>query len=226
MSESIKLYGYWRSSASYRVRICLNLKKLSYISLPVNLLEKEHKAREFHQQNPSELLPVLVDGEVCLNQSLAIIQYLDEQYLNTPLIPQSVFLRYRALALAQDIAIEMHPLNNLRVLQYLEGSLNCDADQKVNWIHHWMHQGFSAVEEKLCRPKGLHEQNLRPIYSLGDEPCIVDACLVPQVYNAVRFGIEMSDYPTINAIVEACNQHPAFIDAMPENQSDAKLVTK
>ena len=120
--------------------------------------------------------------------------------------------------MAQDIAMEIHPLNNLRVLQYLEGTMSCDQETKIEWIHHWVNQGFTALEEKLT----LHrQQHGNCTYSVTDNPSVIDMCLVPQVYNALRFGVDMTPYPVINSIVEACNQLPAFIDAMPENQTDA-----
>ncbi|WP_375749525.1 maleylacetoacetate isomerase [Vibrio sp. HN007] len=222
MNESITLYGYWRSSAAYRVRIGLNLKQLNYESKSVHLVRNggEQHDSQYHELNASELVPVLVDGELRLNQSLAILQYLDESYPEISLIPEQTPLRYQALALAQDIAIEVHPLNNLRVLQYLEGELSCKQKDKLDWIQHWVHQGFSAIEEKLAKHRKLHGDS---VYSLADSPCIVDICLVPQVYNALRFDVDMSAYPLINAIVEACNQLPAFVHAMPENQADANV---
>ena len=172
-------------------------------------------------------MPVLVDGEVQLNQSLAILQYLDEHYLcesspDSSLIPEQTPLRYQALAMAQDIAIEIHPLNNLRVLQYLERELSCEQEAKIDWLHYWMSQGFCALEEKLSKHRQTHGDS---VYSITDSPCIVDICLVPQVYNALRFGVDMSPYPLINSIVEACNQLPAFIEAIPENQADANVLT-
>lgn len=225
MSERIKLYGYWRSSAAYRVRIGLNLKQLSYESKSVHLVRNggEQHAPQYRELNASELVPVLVDGDVQLNQSLTILQYLDESYLcesspDTLLIPEQTPLRYQALAMAQDIAMEIHPLNNLRVLQYLEGELSCDHEAKMAWLHHWMSQGFCALEDKLAKHRKVHGDS---VYSFTDSPCIVDICLVPQVYNALRFDLDMSPYPLINSIVAACNQLPAFIDAMPENQADA-----
>ena len=114
--------------------------------------------------------------------------------------------------------MEIHPLNNLRVLQYLEGKLSCDQEAKVEWIHHWVNQGFMALEEKLNQHR---QQHGNCIYSVTDSPSVVDICLVPQVYNALRFGVDMTPYPVISSIVEACNRLPAFIDAMPENQPDA-----
>ncbi|KZX59768.1 maleylacetoacetate isomerase [Vibrio sp. HI00D65] len=228
MNKKITLYSYWRSSAAYRVRIGLNLKQLSYELKLVHLVRNggEQHDPQYREINASELVPVLVDGDVQLNQSLTILQYLDESYLcesspDTLLIPEQKPLRYQALAMAQDIAMEIHPLNNLRVLQYLERELSCEQEAKMDWLHHWMSQGFHALEEKLAKHKKAHGDS---VYSLTDSPCIVDICLVPQVYNALRFGLDMSPYPLINSIVAACNQLPAFIDAMPENQADATLL--
>ncbi|WP_454440744.1 maleylacetoacetate isomerase [Vibrio bathopelagicus] len=220
MNKKVTLYGYWRSSAAYRVRIGLNLKQLNYESKSVHLVRNggEQHDPQYRELNASELVPVLVDGEVQLNQSLTILQYLDESYPNTLLIPEQTPLRYQALAMAQDIAMEIHPLNNLRVLQYLERELSCEQEAKMDWLHYWMSQGFHALEEKLAKHRKAHGDSA---YSLTDSPCIVDICLVPQVYNALRFDVDMSPYPLINSIVAACNQLPAFIDAMPENQADA-----
>lgn len=220
MNKKITLYGYWRSSAAYRVRIGLNLKKLNYESKSVHLVRNggEQHDPQYRELNASELVPVLVDGDVQLNQSLTILQYLDEIYADTLLIPEQIPLRYQALAMAQDIAMEIHPLNNLRVLQYLERELSCEQEAKMDWLHYWMSQGFRALEEKLAKHRKVHGDS---VYSLTDSPCIVDICLVPQVYNALRFDVDMSPYLLINSIVEACNQLPAFIDAMPENQADA-----
>ncbi|CAH6997292.1 putative maleylacetoacetate isomerase [Vibrio chagasii] len=227
MNKKITLYGYWRSSAAYRVRIGLNLKQLSYESKSVHLVRNggEQHDPQYRELNASELVPVLVDGDVQLNQSLTILQYLDESYLcerypDTLLIPEPSPLRYQALAMAQDIAMEIHPLNNLRVLQYLERELSCEQEAKMEWLHYWMSQGFRALEEKLAKLRKAHGDS---VYSLMDSPCIVDICLVPQVYNALRFDVDMSPYPLINSIVAACNQLPAFIDAMPENQADANV---
>ena len=225
MNKKITLYGYWRSSAAYRVRIGLNLKQVSYESKSVHLVRNggEQHDPQYRELNASELVPVLVDGDVQLNQSLTILQYLDENYLcesspDTLLIPEQTPLRYQALAMAQDIAMEIHPLNNLRVLQYLERELSCEQEAKMDWLHHWMSQGFLALEEKLAKHRKVHGDS---VYSLTDSPCIVDICLVPQVYNALRFDLDMSPYPLINSIAEACNKLPAFIGAMPENQGDA-----
>lgn len=214
MTETRILYGYWRSSAAYRVRIALNWKGLSYQQRAVHLVNhggEQHSAM-YQRLNPSELVPVLVDGEQVLNQSLAIIDYLDERYPESPLTPLNEN-RFIVKALAQDIAMEIHPLNNLRVLQYLTQDLGLDEQQKQAWVQHWIVTGFQALEQKLTPLAGR--------YSMGDAVTLVDVCLVPQVYNAVRFGVDMSAFPHLAAITDRLNQLPAFIDAQPENQPDA-----
>lgn len=215
MSERT-LYGYWRSSAAYRVRIALNLKGLAYQQKSVHLVNNggEQHSAEYQALNPSQLVPVLVDGEMVLNQSLAIIDYLDERYPDCPIIPLFGEARFAAKALAQDIAIDIHPLNNLRVLQYLTNELSVEEKQKSVWIRHWIETGFRALEHKLEGRAGQ--------YCVGDTVSLVDVCLVPQVYNAIRFGIDMTDFPLLGAIVERLNQLPAFVEAAPENQPDAQ----
>ncbi|MHC6527379.1 MULTISPECIES: maleylacetoacetate isomerase [unclassified Vibrio] len=215
MSERT-LYGYWRSSAAYRVRIALNLKGLAYQQKSVHLVNNggEQHSAEYQALNPSQLVPVLVDGEMVLNQSLAIIDYLDERYPDCPITPLFGEARFAAKALAQDIAIDIHPLNNLRVLQYLTNELSVEEKQKSVWIRHWIETGFRALEHKLEGRAGQ--------YCVGDTVSLVDVCLVPQVYNAIRFGIDMTDFPLLGAIVERLNQLPAFVEAAPENQPDAQ----
>lgn len=212
------LYGYWRSSATYRVRIALHLKKLSFEQKPVHLVNNggEQHLPNFSALNPSELVPVLVDGDICLNQSLTIIDYLDDHYPAMRLTPLSGNDKYRIRALAEDIAMDIHPLNNLRVLQYLDKELAVTAGQKQQWYQHWINTGFQALEKKLALVTGA--------YSFGDGISLVDVCLVPQVYNAERFGIDMTVFPEIIRITENLRQHPAFIAAQPENQPDAIKV--
>lgn len=214
MSERI-LYGYWRSSAAYRVRIALNLKGLSYQQRSVHLVKDggEQHSAEFQQLNPNQLVPVLVDGQVSLNQSLAIIDYLDETYPEVLLTPLDRQQRYLVKALAQDIAIDIHPLNNLRVLQYLSGSLDVTEEGKSAWYHHWLAQGFEALEKRL--------EQLSGTYSVGDEVSLVDVCLVPQVYNAKRFNLDLTRYPNIARVTTSLSQLPAFKHAAPEAQPDA-----
>lgn len=215
--SNITLYGYWRSSAAYRVRIALNLKGLEYQQKSVHLVKNggEQHASDFKSLNPSQLVPVLVDGDMQLNQSLAIADYLDEAYPTVLLTPLDRQRRYLVKALAQDIAVDIHPLNNLRVLQYLTGELSVEESDKSNWYRHWISLGFEALEQKLARTKG--------IYCVGNEVSLVDVCLVPQVYNAERFNVDLSRFPVIRELAASLRELPAFIDAAPENQPDAVL---
>ncbi|OEF08713.1 maleylacetoacetate isomerase [Vibrio genomosp. F10] len=210
------LYGYWRSSAAYRVRIALSLKQLMYQHQSIHLLNQggEQHQPEFRSLNASELVPVLKDGEVILSQSLTIIDYLDNCYSGPKLVPSAGIERYQVMALAQDIAMDIHPINNLRVLQYLERELGADAEQKKHWYRHWVSVGFSAFEQKL--KKSAKE------YCVGNTISLADVCLVPQVYNARRFDVDMAEFPKISAIDKALSDHPAFIASLPENQPDAQ----
>lgn len=211
----MKLFGYWRSSAAYRVRIALNLKNVEVESIPIHLVKSggEQHSQEYVDLNPTHLVPTLVDGELVLNQSIAIIDYLDEKFSQTPLYPNDLIEKSLVKALALDIACEIHPVNNLRVQQYLVNELNCDDQAKLDWSHYWMGTGFTAIEKKLEKTAGL--------YCFGDQVTIADLCLIPQVYNANRFKLDMTPFPLINAVVERCKQLPAFIKALPENQDDA-----
>jgi maleylacetoacetate isomerase/maleylpyruvate isomerase len=217
----MKLFGYWRSSAAYRVRIALHLKNIDCESVSVHLVKNggEQHSDEYIALNPTHLVPTLidqtVDGELVLNQSMAILDYLDNQYSQSPLYPESIYDKAQVQAIALDIACEIHPVNNLRVQQYLVNKLGVNELDKSAWSHHWMGVGFAALEKKLEKVSGE--------YCYGDHITIADLCLVPQVYNANRFKVDMSSYPLINSIVERCNQIPAFIKAMPENQDDAVL---
>ena len=212
----MKLYGYWRSSAAYRVRIALHLKALEFESIAVHLVKNggEQHSGDYVALNPTHLVPTLVDGPLTLNQSLAIIDYIEAKYPNTPLYPVSIEDKAQVQALALDIACEIHPVNNLRVQQYLVKELGVSEPDKLAWSHHWMAKGFAALEQKLTTTSGQ--------YCFGDQVSVADICLVPQVYNANRFNLDMTPYPLICAIVERCNQLPAFIKAMPENQPDAQ----
>ncbi|MCG9648545.1 maleylacetoacetate isomerase [Vibrio brasiliensis] len=214
MSDRI-LYGYWRSSAAYRVRIALNLKGLSYEQRSVHLVKNggEQHSADFQRLNPNQLVPVLVDGQMTLNQSLAIVDYLDETYPEVPLTPSDKQQRYLVKAMAQDIAVDMHPLNNLRVLQYLTNTLDVNDDQKSRWYANWIIKGFDALEQRLQQTRGK--------YSVGDQVTLVDVCLVPQVYNAKRFNVDLTAYPNILEVTASLNQLPAFADAIPEAQPDA-----
>ncbi|EJI85978.1 MULTISPECIES: maleylacetoacetate isomerase [Alishewanella] len=213
----MKLYSYWRSSAAYRVRIALNLKQLSFETIPVHLLKDggQQHSSAYQALNPAELVPTLVDEQGSLSQSLAIIEYLDETYPEPRLLPQEPFARAKVRALALDIACDLHPLNNLRVLQYLTGELALDEAQKLRWIQHWLTLGFNALEQKLQQTAGQ--------YCYGDDVSLADLCLVPQVYNALRFNLDLSRYPLISRIYQHCLQLAAFALAAPEQQPDAQL---
>ncbi|WP_019674782.1 maleylacetoacetate isomerase [Arsukibacterium perlucidum] len=213
----MKLYSYWRSSAAYRVRIALNLKQLSFETIPVHLLKdggQQHSA-EYQQLNPNQLVPTYVDGEFSLNQSLAIIEYLDEVYPEPALLPEDPEAKAQVRSLALDIACDIHPLNNLRVLQYLTGPLRLNDDQKTEWIYHWLHTGFNALEQRLQKTAGE--------FCYGDNITLADLCLVPQMYNALRFKLDTLEYPTISRIYHHCQQLAGFALAAPEQQSDAQL---
>ncbi|MCA2018417.1 maleylacetoacetate isomerase [Vibrio tritonius] len=210
--DKFELYSYWRSSAAYRVRIALNLKQIEYEQKAVNLLTEQGHPIHFHLLNPNGLVPVLVHGDVVLNQSLAIMLYLDEHFPQPSLLPKGDD-RYQVIAMAQDIISDIHPLNNLRVLRYLTNPIGATQEQKGAWYHHWIHAGFEALENRLVACAGH--------YAFGDSVTILDVCLVPQVYNAERFDVDMERYPIIQRITEKLRLHPAFVRALPENQPDA-----
>lgn len=212
----IKLYGYWRSSAAYRVRIVLNLKKIKFESIPIHLIKNggEQHQDDYVALNPSHLVPTLVDGDLILNQSLAIIDYLDNRFPEITLYPEDIMCRAKVQALSLDIACEMHPLNNLRIQQYLVDELHLNETAKLAWVTHWMAIGFAAIEAKIAKTCGL--------YCFGDDVTMADICLVPQVYNAKRFGIDMSAYPNVVNVSQNCDKLAPFISALPENQSDAQ----
>ena len=211
----MKLYGYWRSSAAYRVRIALYFKDITFESIPVHLVKGggEQHLGDYAELNPNELVPTLVDGELKLNQSLAIIEYLESLCPEPALYPEGIIARAKVKALALDIACEIHPLNNLRVQQYLGSEFGLEDKDKLTWSHHWMTKGFEAVEAQLAKTAGL--------YCFGDTVTVADLCLVPQVYNARRFNVDMSAFTHINRVMQSCQQLPAFVKALPENQADA-----
>lgn len=214
----MQLYGYFRSSAAYRVRIALNLKGLSYEYVPVHLLKEggQQLSETYRALNPAALVPTLVDDGAALGQSLAIIEYLDETRPEVPLLPADALGRARVRGLAQAVACDTHPLNNLRVLKYLKHTLAVSEEAKNEWYRHWVGVGLAALEQMLAGSDATGR------FCHGDSPTIADLCLVPQVYNARRFGCDLSDYPTIERIDAACGELQAFIDAQPQNQPDAE----
>lgn len=217
MSEMLTLYSYWRSSAAYRVRIALHLKGLAYAQRPVHLLNDggEQRSAAYREINPQGLVPVLLDGERAIRQSLAIIEYLDESYPAVPLLPALARDRARVRGLAQLVACDIHPLNNLRVLQYLERELKMEQPGREAWARHWMHEGLAAFEA-LARDNPSTGD-----YCEGDIPTLADCCLIPQLYNARRVQLDISAYPTLLRIEASCLQLQAFQQAAPERQPDA-----
>lgn len=214
----MKLYNYFRSSASYRVRIALNLKGLAYEYLPVHLTRDggQQFAPEYRGIAPEALVPVLVDGDATLHQSLAIIEYLDETHPTPPLLPRDAAGRAAVRSLALDIACDIAPLGNLRVLKYLAANCGQSKEGTDAWVQHWVGAGFGALEKRLA------QSSARGKFCYGDAPTMADVTLVPQVFNARRFGIDMSRYPTIAAIDAHCAQLAAFADAAPAKQPDAE----
>lgn len=212
----MKLYGYFRSSASYRVRIALSLKGVDYDLRPIHLRRNEQRAPVFLEHNPQGLVPALEDDGMVLTQSLAIIEYLDERIAEPPLLPAAARDRAWVRALAQIVACDVHPINNLRVLQYLEQELALDEEARAAWARHWIDAGFSAMEAMLKGDTRTGE------HCFGDRPTLADVCLVPQVFNSRRVGTELSRYPTLARIHENCMRLPAFADQAPERQPDAE----
>ncbi len=214
---SIRLYSYWRSSAAYRVRIALNLKGLAHEVVPVHLLKDggEQHTRAYADLNPQELVPVLLHGNRVLRQSMAIIEYLDETWPTPPLMPAVARDRQRVRAIAQMIACDIHPLNNLRVLQFFENTWNVPQAEREAWVRHWVGAGLAAVEQVL------DDHPSTGTFCDGEMPTLADCCLVPQVFNAERFGVDLAPFPTIRRITAACLAEPAFEAARPENQPDA-----
>ncbi|SHM44583.1 maleylacetoacetate isomerase [Rhodanobacter sp. OK091] len=219
MATDLVLYSYWRSSAAYRVRIALNLKGLSYETRPVHLLRDggEQHAEGYRMINPQELIPCLLDGDRVITQSLAIMEYLDEMYPEpeTALLPVDARSRAQVRALAMAVTCDIHPLGNLRVLQQLEAQFGAGEEQRATWSRHWIATGFKAMEAMLTDNAATGR------YCHGETPGMADACLVPQVYNALRWKLPMENYPTLWRIYQACNELDAFRLAAPEGQPDA-----
>ena len=216
-SGGLRLYSYWRSSAAYRVRIALNLKGLDYQLAPVHLVRDggEQHGAAFRQVNPQGLVPTLQHGQRFIRQSMAIIEYLDEGFAGQPLLPATARERARVRGLAQLIACDMHPLGNLRVLQYLEREFKATPEQREAWIRHWLSLGFEAIEALLA------EHPSTGAFCDGEHPGLADCLLVPMVYNARRFKLDLTPYPTVRRIDAQCLALEAFQQAAPEAQPDA-----
>ena len=209
----MQLHNFFNSSTSYRVRIALALKGLSYEYLPVNLRKQEQRSPDYVAKNPSAGVPLLIDGDTQLSQSLAIIDYLDATHPEPRLIPADTLARARVLELSHAISCDIHPVNNMRILRYLQEVLGASEEQKNAWYHHWIREGLTAVEALLAR----HGHGA---YCFGDAPTLADCCLVPQVANAQRMGCDLSAYPRILRIAQHCNAQPAFQQAAPAQQPD------
>jgi maleylacetoacetate isomerase len=203
----VELYNYFRSSASYRVRIALALKGLEYTYKPVHLQKGEQFAESYAAVAASRLVPLLHDGDAMITQSLAIIEYLDETHPEPPLLPKDALGRARVRALALDVACEIHPLNNLRVLRYLVHDLKVAEDDKNRWYKHWVETGLETVEHQLAAQPGR--------YCHGDTPTLADCALVPQIFNAKRFNVGLDGLPRTMAAFDACMALPAFQKAQP-----------
>lgn len=213
MDTDMKLYSYFRSSASFRVRIALNLKGVAYETVPVHLVKAEHHADDYLAKNAQGLVPALeLDDGTVIGQSMAILDYLECAYPDTPLLPKDPKDRAVVLSLCHLIACDTHPINNLRVLKYLTGTLGISDNQKQDWYAYWIRLNFTALEQELKTHSGH--------YCFGDTPTLADCCLVPQVYNANRFKVDLTEFPTILAVVKHCHQLDAFIKASPEKQPD------
>lgn len=213
----MQLYSYFRSSAAYRVRIALALKGLPYDYVPVSLVNDggQQLQEAYRAVNPTALVPTLVDGSTVIAQSLAIVEYLEERHPEPALLPERPEHRAWVRSIAQSIACDIHPLNNLRVLKYLKHELGVDDEKKNAWYRHWAERGLLAIERMLA------DSALTGHFCCGDTPGLADLCLVPQVANARRFDCDVSAMPTVVRIDAACCALPAFVAAAPANQPDA-----
>lgn len=214
----MKLYTFFRSSASYRVRIALNLKGIPYEQAPIHLRRGggEQLQPAYKALNPQALVPALEDNGRILTQSLAIIEYLDEKFPNPPLLPKDPADKALVRSMALVIACEIHPIQNLRVLNYVKSAYNQTDEQVNRWSQHWMNLGFTALEQLIVA------QPNRGRFCFGDMPTLADICLVPQLGNARRYGCDLSQYPAIQSIEKNCMAFPAFSDAAPEKQPDGE----
>ncbi|MBS0375881.1 MAG: maleylacetoacetate isomerase [Proteobacteria bacterium] len=212
----MKLYTFWRSSAAYRVRIALNHKGLAYDSIPKAFAREEHRAADYLALNPQGLIPALDDDGFVIGQSLAIIEYLEETHPEPSLLPGDARGRALVRSMAQAVACDIHPLNNLRVLNYLKGPLQQDAAAVERWYQHWVLAGFAGLEALVRRHSGDGR------HCHGSEVTVADVCLVPQLYNARRFRCDLSGFPALVAVGAALEALPAFAAARPEVQPGAE----
>ncbi|XP_038999796.1 glutathione S-transferase zeta class-like [Hibiscus syriacus] len=213
--NKLKLYSYWRSSCSFRIRIALNLKGLDYQYIPVNLLKGEQFSPEFQKLNPIGYVPVLVDGDVVISDSSAIFMYLEEKYPQIPLLPSDLYKKALNIQAANIVCSSIQPLQNLAVLKYIEEKVS--TDEKILWAKFHIEKGFGALEKLLKDHAGK--------YAIGDEVAMADAFLAPQIHAGInRFNVDMTKFPLLTRLNEAYSELPEFQKAMPENQPDAPLA--
>ena len=213
-----QLYSYWRSSAAFRVRIALNLKGMDYDVIPVHLTKNggEQMSEAYVNKNPTRLVPLFNDGKNSIHQSLAIIEYLEEIQAQPALLPSSPIDRAWVRSLAMDIAVDIHPISNLRVLRYLIKQVGANNEVKDAWYQHWIKIGLDSIEKQLSADPRVSR------FAFGDQPGLIDICLVPQIFNALSTKMDISPYPTLMKIFHECMKLPAFIDASWEKQIDAE----
>lgn len=209
----IQLYNYYRSSASYRVRIALHLKQIPFEYHAINLRDGAHKTDAFKKINTFQTVPYFIDGDIKLSQSLAIFDYLENLHPEPTLYPKDPVLRAKALEITLSLMCDLHPLNNLKVLTYLREKTNFNDEQIMSWMHHWFHQILAPLEEMISKNKQTR-------YALTNSVTTVELCLIPQLYNAHRFGVDLSKYPTLKTIESTCLELDSFQKALPENQID------
>lgn len=209
----MELYSYWRSSAAYRLRIALKLKQLNYRLHSVSLRDGEQQHEDYLAVNPQGLVPTLIDLGQPMGQSLAVLEYLEEAYPQPPLLPEDMLRRSRVRQIANIICCDIHPLCNLRVLNYLDDQLAIEEAERETWYRHWLALGLGSIETLLARWDSEHID-----FCVGDWPTMADVCLIPQLYNARRYALPLDDYPRLQHIDQHCCALPAFADAAPDNQ--------
>lgn len=211
----MKLYGFFRSGTSHRTRIVLNLKKIDYELIPVSLMKNEHQNESFKKINPQGFVPVIEINDQLLIQSPAIMEWLEEEYPEIPLLPKEPLERARVRAIAAIVGCDIHPVNNKRILDYLRGPLSLEEAKITQWCKHWIDEGFSAIETLLAQDRS------RNAFCVGKQITLADAYLVAQVESSKRFGVDLNQYPIIKKIYDACMLLPEFQEAAPSHQPDA-----
>lgn len=209
----MKLYTYFRSTASYRIRIALNFKNIPHELIPIDLIHDKHKDDEFKNINPHARVPVLIDKDFKIGQSIAILEYLEEKYPSPALLPKSLEKRAMVRYISQIIVSDMHPLNNSAAIKYLSNHFHLSQDKTMAWYYHWLKNGFDALETLIAKSSNKK-------FCIDEKLTLADICLIPQIYNAFRFSFSMKNYPTLLAINDYCLSLDYFDQARPENQVD------